>query len=71
MLAKLKILFIIGIFVLVLPYVGIPGSWKNLIEIALGAFIIYIVFSLKHDYKLMKIKLGKVDQPITNTENHG
>lgn len=68
MLGNLKILFIIGIIILFLPYMGVPDSWKKIITIVFGAIILYITFALKYKYKILKAKLNRLEQPIINND---
>jgi Ca2+/Na+ antiporter len=68
MIGKLKFLFIIGIVTLVLPYIGVPDSWKRIITIAFGALIIYLTFALKHEHKILRGRINRLEQPTINND---
>lgn len=68
MLGKLKVLFLSGIIILFLPYIGIPDSWKDIGSIVFGVLIIYLTFALKYQYKVMKSRLNRLEQPIMNND---
>jgi len=48
---KERILLILGIWVAVLPYLGFPYSWKNIIFTLSGFAIIYCSYVLYKEYK--------------------
>lgn len=50
------ILLIFGIWVAVLPYLGFPVSWKNVLFTFTGLGLIYVSFML---YKELKVKENK------------
>lgn len=39
---KEKTLFIIGLWIIVLPFLGFPGTWKTVILILTGLSLIYL-----------------------------
>lgn len=51
-------LLFLGIWVAVLPYLGFPQSWKNILFTVLGLVLIYISFVL---YSELKAKEKKKD----------
>jgi hypothetical protein len=53
---KEKTLFIIGLWVMVLPFLGFPNFWRKLFFIITGFFIMYIAYLL---YLEVKIRLSK------------
>ena len=44
----IKIIFVLGFVVLVVPFLGIPGSWKTVASIACGCLICSLAYSLLH-----------------------
>jgi hypothetical protein len=54
---KEKTLFLIGLWVIILPYLGFPNSWRNVLFIITGLAIIYLayLFYLETRQRLSKI----------------
>ena len=48
---KARILLILGIWVTILPYLGFPYSWKDLLTTVSGLLIIFFSFVLYKEYK--------------------
>lgn len=63
---RARILLTLGIWVAILPYLGFPGSWKDVFFIVTGLILIYISYAL---YKEFKIKSGKSDSFDNFSEN--
>ena len=53
---KARKLLILGILVTILPYLGFPASWKNILSTLFGLMLIYFSYIM---YKDSKIKEGK------------
>ena len=53
LMSKARILLILGIWVAVLPYLGFPYSWKDILFTISGLGLIYFSYTL---YKESKIK---------------
>jgi len=49
--SKTKILFIVGIFIVVLPYLGFPYLWKNVLFAIGGLGIAFIAYILNREAK--------------------
>ena len=49
--SKTKILFIVGVFIVVLPYLGFPYLWKNVLFAACGLGIAFIAYTLNKEAK--------------------
>ena len=65
---KVRVLLIIGIWVTVLPYLGFPYSWKDILFTLSGIGIVYISYVL---YKELKLKEVKEEKTFDNfRENH-
>jgi len=48
---KAKILFILGIFIAVLPYLGFPYSWKEAIFTLSGLGLVYLSYMIHRESK--------------------
>ncbi len=49
---KAYILLVVGIWVAVLPYLGFPYSWKDILTTVSGLGLIYVSFVLYKEYKI-------------------
>ncbi|MFZ1019890.1 MAG: hypothetical protein WAN61_02785 [Minisyncoccia bacterium] len=47
---KVKILLSLGIWVAILPYLGFPDSWKNILFTLTGLGLIFLSYLLYQDY---------------------
>jgi len=56
---KVRILLIIGAWVTVLPYLGFPYSWKDILFTLSGIGIVYISYVLYKELKLKEVKEEK------------
>lgn len=56
---KVRVLLIIGIWVTVLPYLGFPYSWKDILFTLSGIGIVYISYVLYKELKLKEVKEEK------------
>ncbi|MES2315371.1 MAG: hypothetical protein V4486_01395 [Patescibacteria group bacterium] len=53
---KIRVLLALGVWVALLPYLGFPYFWKNILLSLSGIAVIYVAFVL---YKEHKMKEGK------------
>ena len=51
-------LFFLGLFLIVVPYFGIPSVWKQYIYVGLGILIVLIGYSLRRAQYLRELDLG-------------
>ena len=56
---KARIFLILGIWIVVLPYLGFPYSWKDILTTLSGFGLIYVSFMLYKESKIMEIKKEK------------
>ena len=49
---KARIFLILGIWVAILPYLGFPASWKNMLFFATGLGLAYFGYVLYKEYKI-------------------
>ena len=56
---KAWILLILGVWVAVLPYLGFPYSWKDVLVTFSGLGLVYISFILYKESKIKEIKEEK------------
>ncbi|MBP6856570.1 MAG: hypothetical protein KBC42_00445 [Candidatus Pacebacteria bacterium] len=70
---KEKTLFVLGIWIFCLPYLGFPVFWKNLLFVATGLFVCMLAYLMyRHKKVLLKIIDGNNDgddEPVKNTIN--
>lgn len=69
MIAKLRVVFWIGIVLLFVPFIGIPESGKSIITVAIGIVIIILSLKLKRAHKELKFRLRRYEEPTTTTES--
>lgn len=67
---KLRFLFWIGIFLLCIPFFGVPGTWKTIGIIIAGAVVILLSFSFRRNYKELRNKLRRLEQPVVDQSIH-
>ncbi|KKT20095.1 MAG: hypothetical protein UW02_C0001G0008 [Candidatus Nomurabacteria bacterium GW2011_GWB1_43_7] len=48
---KARILLVLGVWVTILPYLGFPYSWKDILTTVSGLALIYFSFVLYREYK--------------------
>ena len=48
---KMRTILILGIWVAILPYLGFPASWKDILFTLTGLGLIYISFLLYKEYQ--------------------
>lgn len=59
---KEKTLFVLGIWIFCLPYLGFPIFWKNLLFVATGLFVCMLAYLMyRHKNVLLKIIDGNSD----------
>jgi hypothetical protein len=49
---KARIFLVLGIWVTILPYLGFPYSWKDILSTLTGLGLIYLSYMLYKDYKI-------------------
>jgi hypothetical protein len=52
--SKTRIIFILGIWVAIVSFLGFPSSWKKAIFVLTGVALIYLAYSLEKRYKVSK-----------------
>jgi len=55
---KERSLFTIGLWIILLPFLGFPGTWKIVLSILTGVVIIYMAYLY---YLEVKERLSKID----------
>ena len=56
---KAYILLVLGIWVTILPYLGFPYSWKDILMNLTGLLLIYLSFRLYKESKMREVKEEK------------
>lgn len=65
---KARILLILGVWVAVLPYLGFPSSWKDLLFIFSGIVLIYFSYVLYKDSKMKEYPKKSFDNFSENKD---
>jgi hypothetical protein len=65
---KARILLIIGILMVILPYLGFPYSWKDVLSSVFGLGIIYFSYMLYKESKTKGVKEKTFDNFSENKE---
>lgn len=65
-LRKIRLIFALGIILIVLPFLGVPGSWRTVALVIIGALLIGSASGLKHAVA----HLGDQKTPVT-PDQHG
>ncbi|MFA5778463.1 MAG: hypothetical protein WC870_03205 [Candidatus Paceibacterota bacterium] len=50
--SKARMLLILGVWVAILPFLGFPSSWKDLLFVLSGIILIYFSYTLYKDSKI-------------------
>lgn len=56
---KARVFLILGIWIMILPYLGFPYSWKDILITLSGLGLIYLSFTLYQESKIKEIKKEK------------
>lgn len=67
---RARLFLFLGIWVAVLPYLGFPRSWKNIMFLVTGIILMYVGYVF---YREMKRRIGKLDKRTFDnfSENQG
>lgn len=60
---KARILLVLGVWIMILPYLGFPYSWKDILTALSGIGLVYVSFAL---YKESKTRETKKEKPLDN-----
>lgn len=64
-----KSTFFLGIFIFLLPFLGLPSSWKILLTALSGVFLIYLSIKITLPKNIVKTKIKKEKIiPIINND---
>jgi len=63
---KARLFLILGIWISILPYLGFPYSWKNILFTISGLVLIYLSYII---YKESKSKIQKTNTSENFSEN--
>jgi hypothetical protein len=67
---KEKTLFLIGLWVMILPFLGFPNNWRKALFFITGLALIYLAYLLYLETKKRLEKIGKQDKNfIDNIED--
>ena len=59
---KVRILLALGVWIMVLPYLGFPYSWKGILSILTGLVLVCFSYILHRNYK--KEEISKSEEKI-------
>ncbi|MEX2052181.1 MAG: hypothetical protein WD991_00605 [Candidatus Paceibacterota bacterium] len=65
---KARILLILGVFITVLPYLGFPTSWKEIIFSLCGLALIYFSYLLYKESKTKNKNAPVFDNFLENSD---
>jgi hypothetical protein len=65
---KARILLILGIWVAIIPYLGFPYSWKDILTALSGLGLIYFSYVLYKDYKMTEDQKKPFDNFSENSD---
>lgn len=65
---KLRLLFWIGILIMFVPYLGVTSGIRTGFTIILGMLIIWITIRLKHNYKELRFRLRRLEEPMATPD---
>jgi uncharacterized membrane protein YuzA (DUF378 family) len=66
---KEKTLLIIGLWVVVLPFLGFPNTWRKILFVVTGLALMYLAYLFYLDYKARKA--DDTNQSKTFVDNIG
>ena len=67
--SRQRIIFLLGIWVAILPFLGFPRSWKNILFVITGLGLIYLAYLLRRERRRIAPQNPPYDQPDTYTDN--
>jgi uncharacterized membrane protein len=70
---KGTLVFVFGILLILLPYLGIPSDWKEIGQIAIGVILLLVGYAIRRDHYLRTIDQGdgtRVDETFVETTPH-
>lgn len=65
---KAYMLLVLGIWMAVLPYLGFPYSWKNILTTLSGFGLIYVSYMLYRELKIRETKEEKTFDNFSENE---
>jgi hypothetical protein len=65
---KARIFLILGVWITVLPYLGFPYSWKDVLTTLSGLGLIYVSYMLYRELKIKEIKEEKTFDNFSENE---
>jgi formate hydrogenlyase subunit 3/multisubunit Na+/H+ antiporter MnhD subunit len=68
---KVYIFLVLGIWITVLPYLGFPYFWKDILTTLSGFGIIYVSFVLYKELKMKEIKKEKTFDNFSENKFNG
>ena len=66
--AKQRILFFTGVWVVVVPFLGLPILWKDILFVITGVIIMYISYREYHNHKMKELRGEDRMQPYVESK---
>jgi hypothetical protein len=70
MIAKLRLLFWLGIIMIFLSFFGIPNTWKAVIAILVGIALIIISLNLRKQYRSLRGIIRNLEHSVAEHTIH-
>ncbi len=61
---KQQVLGVTGLCTVLLPFLGIPNTWKLNVVIVIGLILLALYWKMRKESQLMPAKLQKQDEPV-------
>ena len=68
---KTQGIFIIGVLVAILPYLGLPASWKNIVFTILGVGLAFFAYLFHRDSERRHAKRAAAFENFSENSNFG
>ncbi|OGJ03770.1 hypothetical protein A3G06_02560 [Candidatus Nomurabacteria bacterium RIFCSPLOWO2_12_FULL_46_14] len=52
--SRIKTLFVLGIWIAILPYLGFPSSWKNILITLSGLGLAFLSYLIRREERIVK-----------------
>ena len=66
---KIKILFALGVLLVLLPFTGFPDSWKTFFDVLFGLGLVWIAYMLHKEAPLSVKPVAYAQSPRPYAEN--
>jgi len=67
---KEKTLFILGLWIIILPFLGLPSLWKNILFAITGLMLFYLSYLFKYEAKSRIDKIENRAKTFVDSANN-